>query len=180
MKNMKNNFLKRAVYLMMGVLIIGLSAFAAMSSWKVKEGYEVKFAGGKIEGKFEELKADIVFDKAHPEEAKISATINVNSLSTGFFLKNSHAKEALDADKYPTITFVATSVTKSAGGYQAAGKLTMKGVTKPVTIHFTFTEQGSGGIFKGNFKVVPKEFNITKNGSPDELTIDLSVPVTKS
>jgi len=173
--------MKKIIYLLLGAIIISLSAFALAANWKVSgDQYEVKFSGGRIEGTFKSLKADIQFDKAHPEQAKISATVDANSVSTGFFLKNSHTKDAIDADKYPTITFVSTSVTKNGNAYQAAGKLTLKGVTKPVTIHFTFEDKGNGGVFKGDFKVIPKEFNITKNGSPDELTISLTVPVAKS
>jgi polyisoprenoid-binding protein YceI len=172
--------MKKNIYPMLMAFIICFSAFIALSNWKVKEPYEVNFSGGKIHGKFESLKADIQFDKAHPEEAKISASIDVSSIATGFFIKNSHAKDALDAEKYPIITFSSTSVSKSGNAYEANGKLTMKGVTKPITIHFTFDDKGNEGIFKGGFKVVPKNFNITHDGTPDELTISLTVPVAKS
>lgn len=173
--------MKKIIYPLLMLLIVSISAFAlALTNYKVKTPYEVKFSGGRISGVFEDLKANIQFDKENPEQSKISATINVESIATGFFIKNNHAKDALDADNHPTITFVSTAVSKSGNAYQAAGKLTMKGVTKPVTIHFTFDDKGNEGVFKGNFKVVPKDFSITRNGSPDELTIDLTVPVTKA
>ena len=171
--------MKKIIYPALIALVVGFSAFIAAASWKVKEPYEVKFSGGKIHGEFKGLKSDILFDKAHPEEAKISASIDVATAGTGFFLKNSHVKDALDADKYPKITFVSTAVSKSGEAFDAKGKLTMKGVTRPVTIHFTFDDQGNGGIFKGSFKVIPKDFSITHDGTPDELTISLSVPVAK-
>jgi polyisoprenoid-binding protein YceI len=181
MKYLKRNSVKKFGYLLMGVIIVGLSAFAvALANWKVKGEYEVKFENGSMHGTFKGLKADIQFDKAHPEEAKISATIDATSLATGFFIKTSHAKDAIDAEKYPTISFISSSVSKSGSAYQAMGKLTLKGVTKPVTIHFTFDDKGNEGVFKGDFKIVPKDFTITKNGAPDELTIHLNVPVSKS
>jgi polyisoprenoid-binding protein YceI len=171
--------MKKYLWILLGVIILGFSAFA-ISGWKVKSsGYSVKFAGGKIKGEFKGLKANISFDPAHPQQAKIWASINANSISTGFFIKNSHAKSALDAEKYPTISFRSTTVNKSGNGYQAAGKLTLKGISKPVTIHFTFNGKGRDGVFKGSFKIAPKEFNITRNGTPDVLTIYLNVPVTK-
>ena len=172
--------MKKYLWLLLGVVVLGLSAFA-IARWEVKSnGYTVKFAGGKIKGEFKGLKADISFDPAHPGQAKILASINANSISTGFFIKNSHAKSALDAEKHPTISFASTTVSKSGNSYRAAGKLTLKGITKPVTIHFTFDGKGGEGVFKGSFKIAPKEFNITRNGTPDELTIYLNVPVTKS
>lgn len=167
------------MYIVPAALVISLSAFIAITNWKVKEPYEVKFSGGKIHGEFKGLKANIQFDKARPEASRISASIDANTVATGFFLKNSHAKDALDAEKYPVISFHSTTVSKNASGYKAAGNLTLKGVTRPVTIYFTFEDRGQSGIFRGSFKFAPKSFGITHDGTPDELTILLTVPVTQ-
>ena len=174
--------MKKIMYPVIALLIISTSAFALLlGNWKVKSGESiVKFSGGKIHGAFEGLKADINFDKAHPEQAKISASIEVENIATGFFLKNSHAKDALGAEKYPTIRFVSSSVKKAGNGYEAEGNLTMKSVTKPVTIRFTFDDKGNEGVFKGGFKVNPKEYGIDRSGTPDQVNIELVVPVSKS
>jgi len=173
--------MKKIIYTAITAAIISLSAFTFLSDWKVKPSEAVvEFKGGNISGAFKELKADISFDKEHPEQAKMTASITVESIATGFFLKNSHAKDALDADKYPTIKFVSSAVSKAANGYVAKGILTMKGVTKPISINFTFDDKGSQGVFKGSFKFAPKEYGITRNGTPEEMMINLSVPVTKA
>lgn len=163
------------------LLLICTTAFILFTTnWKVKaDEATVKFTGGKISGTFSGLKANISFDKEHPESGKISASIEVPSIATGFFLKNNHAKDALDADKYPAIRFTSTAVGKAGGDYAAKGELTMKGVTKPVTIHFTFDEKGDSGVFRGEFKVIPKEFGIDRSGTPKEVIVNLVVPVTK-
>ena len=109
------------------ILLIGLQSFVVFNAWKVKTGEaSVKFSSGKINGSFKGLKADINFDKAHPEQAKITATIESGSIATGFFLKNSHAKDALGTDKFPLIKFVSTAVAKNGTGYTARGNLTLK------------------------------------------------------
>ncbi len=161
---------------------MGLFAFTmAVPNWKVKEDEcVVEFTGGRISGTFKALKADIVFDKDHLDLAKIMASIEVPSIATGFFLKNSHAKDALDADKYPDIKFTSVTVTKNGSAYIAKGNLNMKGVSKPVNINFTFEEKGNQGVFKGSFKVVPKDFGVTRSGTPDEVSINLVVPVVKA
>jgi len=169
--------MKKIIYPLLIGVITALSAFIAVTNWQVKEPYEVKFSGGRIHGEFKGLKARILFDKAHPETSKISASIEVSTIATGFFLKNTHVQNALDADKYPLIRFESTSVTKSGDAYNAEGKLTMKGVTKSIIIHFTFEDKGKSGVFNGGFKIIPKEFNITHSGTPAELTISLMVPV---
>ena len=169
--------MRKIIYLLLIIPAISLQAFVVLSNWKVKtEEASVKFTSGKINGSFKGLKADIVFDKEHPEQAKISASIETPTIATGFFLKNSHAKDALGTDKYPTIKFVSTSVAKNGNGYVAKGNLTMKGVTKPAIINFTFDEK----VFKGSMKVIPKEFGIDRSGTPPQVMVDLVVPVTKS
>ena len=177
----ESSSLKRVVCTVLVLLAIGLSAFAILSdTWKVDpDRYEVTFSGGKINGTFKGLKADIQFDKVHPEQSKISASIDAGSVSTGFFLKNSHAKDALGADLYPTISFTSTNVTMGASGYQALGKLTLKGVTKPATIYFTFDDKGNTGIFKGEFTINPADFKIDRKGTPAQVIIYLTVPVVK-
>lgn len=180
MRNKNQQFIKTLLFPLLCLIVIGFSAFNFFAGWKLKSGAEVRFQGGRISGNFETLKADIQFDKAHPEQAKISATVDANSLATGFFIKTSHAKDAIDADNHPNITFTATSVTKSGNGYQATGRLTLKGVSRTETIHFTFDDKGNEGVFKGGFKIIPKEYNITRSGTPDELNIYLTVPVSKS
>ncbi|SFT02020.1 YceI family protein [Mucilaginibacter polytrichastri] len=173
--------MKKIIYPALVAVVISLSAFAYfVSDWKVKGDASVKFTSSRINGSFEGLKADIQFDKNQPEQGKISATIDASSIGTGFFLKTSHAKDALGTDKYPTIKFVSTSVAKDGSGYVAKGNLTMKGATRPASIHFTFDEKGNEGTFKGEFKVVPKDYGIDRNGTPDLVTISLVVPVAKS
>src|SRR5580692_7220871 len=120
--------MKKIMYLMTVVAAVGLFAFTLLAAgWKVNTGAEVKFRSEKIDGSFSGLKASIVFDEQHPEAAKISASIDATSVATGFFLKNSHAKDALGIDNYPTIKFESTSVSKNGNGYVAKGNLTMKG-----------------------------------------------------
>ncbi|RKR83525.1 polyisoprenoid-binding protein YceI [Mucilaginibacter gracilis] len=173
---MKKNIHQSIVLLFIGLFVLVLAG----STWKVKgDEAVVEFTGGKISGSFKGLKADIVFDKEHPEQAKISASIEVPTIATGFFLKNSHAKDALGADEHPQIKFSSTSVSKAGDAYLAKGNLTMKGATKPVTIRFTFDDKGNQGVFKGSFKVIPKEFGVDRAGTPDEVTVNLTVPVTK-
>ena len=174
--------MKKKVYPAIASAIISLSAFVLiMSSWKVKSDESViEFRGGNIHGFFKGLKADIVFDRENPEAAKMSASIDATSLATGFFIKTMHAKDALGVDEHPVIKFVSTSVSKTSDGYLAKGDLTLKSVTKPVSIHFTFDEKGNQGVFKGTLKMIPKDFGIDRYGTPKEVVVNLTVPVTKT
>ena len=173
--------MKNKSFVAIAATVISVTAFAfVISTWKVKGDESViEFTGGNIHGTFKGLKADIVFDKENPEAAKISASIETPTLATGFFIKTMHAKDALGADDHPIIKFVSTSVSKNGEGFLAKGELTLKGVTKPAVIHFTFEEKGNQAVFKGTLKMIPKEFGIDRYGTPAEVIVNLKVPVTK-
>jgi len=173
--------MKKLIYPATTMAITGLLAFTfAAINWKVdSDKAEVKFTSDKFGGSFSGLKASISFDAAHPEEAKFSASIDANSIATGFFLKNMHAKDALGVDDHPIIKFESTTVSKSGSGYVAKGDLTLKGVARPMSVYFTFTGEGGQGVFKGNMTVRPKDFGIDHNGTPEKVMVSLVVPVTK-
>jgi polyisoprenoid-binding protein YceI len=105
----------------------------------------------------------------------------VASINTGNGLQNKHAKsdEWFDAAKYPTIHFVSTKVAKTGAGYQVTGNLQIHGVTKPVTIPFTFKRTGAGATFAGTFTVNRSDYGIGKPGGevPEPVKLDISVPV---
>jgi polyisoprenoid-binding protein YceI len=174
--------MKRLIYPALVVMAISLSAytFINFTNWKIKDdAYSVQFEGKKVHGIFKGLKADIQFDPANPGAAKISATVDATTVSTGFGMKNKHARseEALNTDKYPVISFVSDKVSKTDNSYVAEGKLTLKGITKDVSLPFTFEGSGTTGLFKGSFTIKSKDYNLTKGGVPDDVTIELSVPV---
>ena len=165
-------------------IVLLASAFTVADSvnWKVKEdAYALTFKGGKIDGSIKGLKASILFDEANPEKSKISTTLDVNTVNTGNGMMNKHAQSesALDVKNFPTISFESTSVSGKNGSYTAVGKLTMKGVTKEVSLPFTYENKGATALFKGKFSIAPKEYNITRTGTPDVLEIEITVPVTK-
>jgi len=167
-----------------------LPAFTAITvmSWKVRSDYSVKTTIGSFKG----LKANIQFDEEHPERSTIKAFIDAASVNTGNGMMDEHAREktALYTDLYRVISFVSTSVkrTGKTGQYEATGNLTIKGVTRQIKIPFVFDSKKDHNdlfpftpklTFRGSFGIVPKDYNITRPGTPEWLTVDLEIPVTK-
>jgi polyisoprenoid-binding protein YceI len=175
----------KSIKLALGALtVLVASAFTAIQStnWKLNENtYSVTFKGKKVDGVIKGLKTNIEFDEAKPENSKITASLDVNTINTGNGMKNKHAKseDALDAKQFPTINFESVSVSGKSGVYTAIGKLTIKGVTKEISLPFTFENKGAESEFKGKFTIIPKDYNITKGGTPETLEIEITTPVTK-
>jgi polyisoprenoid-binding protein YceI len=93
-----------------------------------------------VRGMFQKPSGTVVLDEATPVNSKVDATIDVKSITTGVEERDTHLKspDFFDAATYPAITFVSTSVTRSSDtAYSVTGNLTMRGVTKPVTLAVT-------------------------------------------
>ena len=124
-------------------------------SYKLDEGYKISFTNPDVSGTFDQLSApSIVFDEAKLSSSKLILKLEVSSINTGNGLMNKHAKGAdwFNAEKYPSIEFTSSKIEKTNEGYKATGKLQMHGISKEVSIPFTFTEKGSKGTFIAKFR----------------------------
>jgi polyisoprenoid-binding protein YceI len=174
--------MKRFIYPVAAVAVIVFSAFTVRYSqdWKISDNYSIKFDGGDPSGSFGGLKGAINFDPADLNGSKLNVSVDVASINTGNGMKNTHAKSPkwFDAEKFPTISFVSTAITKTVAGYNAAGTLTMHGVQKQIDIPFTFTNN----TFAGTIQVSRLDYNINTeepNHGSSTFKVDITVPVTK-
>ncbi|XXY46073.1 YceI family protein [Sorangium sp. So ce269] len=89
-----------------------------------------------VRGEFERVAGEVTYDPRRPEASKISATIDVASIHTREEKRDEHLRSAdfFDAGTYPTITFVATSVRRRGEGLDIVGDLTIRGVSREVTL----------------------------------------------
>ena len=93
----------------------------------------------------------LTLDKANLSASKVSITLSIANLTTGIPALNEHlAKpEFFDAAKFPTATFVSTGVKPDgATGADITGNLTIKGITKPVTLDAEFYGAGANPMNK--------------------------------
>ncbi|WP_394991770.1 YceI family protein [Emticicia sp.] len=83
----------------------------------------------------------------------VNFSADIDSISTGQEQRDGHLKsgEFFDAENFPKLSFVSTSMKKKEGdSYTLEGNLTIKGVTKPVSLNVEFG--GIMGDFYGNTK----------------------------
>ena len=96
----------------------------------------------KVRGSFNEFEGDGYFDAENPGSSKLQLTIKAASIDTRNADRDGHLRsnDFFDMDTYPEITFVSTDVEKADDDtYRVTGDLTIKGVTKPVTVDFEYT-----------------------------------------
>lgn len=136
--------------------------------------------------RFDKTEGTVVLDK-EAKEAKVDVTIDMTSISTGFDLFNDHiqGEDFLDTAKYPTATFKSTKVVFDGDKPTSIeGDLTIKGVTKPVTLTVTSFFNGPHPMLKkdaiganATAVISRTEFNAGKYapGVSDEVTLDIAL-----
>jgi polyisoprenoid-binding protein YceI len=95
----------------------------------------------KVRGSFNEFDGTGTFDAANPAAAHLQLTIKAASIDTRNADRDAHLRsnDFFDMETYPAITFVSTHVEQTGDEYQVTGDLTIKGVTKSVTVDFEYT-----------------------------------------
>ncbi|MDR4318214.1 YceI family protein [Niallia circulans] len=149
-----------------------------MAKWTVDQshssvGFEVKhMMVSKVKGQFDSYTADVeAADLADLTTASIAFKFDVASINTHSEDRDNHLKSAdfFDTEKYPTIDFKSTSITKDGDDYKVTGDLTIKGVTKPVTFDVEYGGKGTNpwGVevygFEGEAKINREDFGLTWN-----------------
>lgn len=89
--------------------------------------------------RFDTTRGSVVFDAA-AKTGSVDITIDAKSVNTGYATFNEHiqGEDFLDTAKFPTATFKSTKVIfKGDKPVKVEGNLTLKGVTKPVTLTVT-------------------------------------------
>jgi polyisoprenoid-binding protein YceI len=136
--------------------------------------------------KFDKTSGKVVMD-FQAKTGSVDVTIDATSVNTGFPLFNEHlqGEDYFDTAKYPTITFKSSDMTfKGNKPVSLSGDLTVKGVTRPVTLEVTHFKCMPHPMLKapacgGNAttQVKRSDFNMGK-GAPfvsDEVTLTLAI-----
>ncbi len=128
-------------------------AMAQTSTWKTDPAHsEVDFsikhmALSNVHGRFGTVDATLTWDDADPAKSTVNATIDVTGVDTGVPNRDTDLKSArfFDVANHPKATFTSTSVEKSGSGYKVNGNLTIKGVSKPVTLEVDAPDRSGEG-----------------------------------
>lgn len=135
-------------------------------------GFKVKHLMiSKVSGSFNVINATLHNNGNDFNDSKISFEASVNSINTGNEQRDGHLKtgDFFNAEAHPAITFEGHKYNQSNG--QLEGTLTIKGVSKPVTLTAEFNGLGTDpwGNEKAGFSVSGKinrnDFDLTYNSA---------------
>jgi len=132
-------------------------------------------SGAALEGRFSQFSADVELDPLHPQSSKIKVAIDLASVDAGGADANNLLKgqDFFDVARFPSATFVATSVQATGpGAYQASGPFTIKGRTAQLVIGFVARSDNTGVWFEGSAPISRLAFKIGEGQWSDVSTLD--------
>lgn len=126
-------------------------------------------------GLFGETSGSLTLDPAKPNAAQVTIEIPLTGLTVSSvgFGKHLRTADLFDAEKFPTAKFVSTSVKASGDKAVITGDLTVKGVTKPVTLDARFYGAGANPMSKAQ----TVGFTATAKIKRSDFNLGLAVPV---
>ena len=142
--------------------------------------FATKYDGEVFTGKFGGFDTRLSFDPAQLDAAKLEVTIQLVGTSTGNADRDStlSGSDFFDVAKFAQARYVADRF-RSLGGdqYAADGTLTLRGVSKPVTLTFTWTP-GSPATLSGKATVKRLDFGVGGGDWADTGTIPDEVAIS--
>ena len=154
---------------------------AAAGTWKFSNGtvaFSIRNAGINVKGSFGKLTALVLFNPDDPANAKIEASVPVQSIETGINLRNKHLKkpEYFDAARFPEMSLRLIRLEKDGTQWKGNFDLTIKGIRKNLTLPVTFSSDGNSARISSTFTINRLDFNVGE--SSWTLSDDVSVQLT--
>ena len=150
----------------------------------------------KVRGAFNEFEGTATLDGANPANSTAKVTIKATSIDTRNEQRDEHLRsnDFFAMDEFPEITFVSTGVSVDGETYELTGDLTVKGVTKSVTIPFEYEGSAKDPFgndrvgFSGSLVINRKDFGVSFNAPletggllvSDKITLEFDISAIKN
>src|SRR5262249_27233201 len=112
-------------------------------------GFSVRHFFSHVPGRFNDFAGSVTFDDKDASKSSVDVTIKTASIYPNNDRRDNHLRsnDFFAADSFPEITFKSTKVTAAGENkYKVDGNLTIRGITKPVTLDATFLGAGNVGM----------------------------------
>ena len=136
-------------------------------------GFSVRHLGlAKVRGRFGSFRGDVVVAE-DPTRSSVQVGVDVTSIDTNDAKRDEHlrANDFFDASSFPEMTFSSTSVSGAGSDWQVTGDLTIRGVTRSVTLDTTFEGTatdpwgGTRAAFTATGELDREDFGMTWNAA---------------
>lgn len=123
---------------------------SASSIWNIDASHtHIEFAVkhlmiSTVKGRFADVEGHLVIVDGNPSASSVSAVIKADTIDTRTGQRDEHLRSAdfLDVANFPEITFTSTRIEGDSAEFKITGDLTIRGVTKSITLDATNEGQG--------------------------------------
>ncbi len=167
--------------------LIVLSSFClnAQESTEVKTetsvNFKIKNFGVNVDGHFETISISALFN-SEKELTDISATVEVNSITTGMESRDKHIlkEDFFDVKKHKNIVLKTISIKKeSLESYLVTANLTIKNISKIITIPLQVKKTEEAYLITSHFEINRKDFNVGGSSLVLGKTVKINVKHTQ-
>ena len=124
----------------------------------------------KVRGRFTDVSGSVTISD-DPNASAVEVTLDAGSLTTGNADRDGHLRSAdfFDVESHPQITFKSTNVAWKGSEGSVTGDLTVRGVTKPITLDVelggvvTDPWGGNRAVFSARGEVNREDWGLTWN-----------------
>ncbi|HEV2779217.1 MAG TPA: YceI family protein [Actinophytocola sp.] len=132
----------------------------------------------KVRGRFETVEGHI-HTAENPLDSTVEVSVDLNSVNTNNETRDNHLRSAdfFEVEKYPRMTFRSTGIRPDGDAFVLDGELTIKDVTRPVSLNFELSGFGKdpwGGTRLGleaKGEINRKDFNVNFEGVQDGIAV---------
>lgn len=125
-----------AIALALATPVVAAPAKYALDAQGSTVSFETDFGPDRITGRMPVTRADLTLDFDKVANSDVAVTLDVSNAQASFpfAAQAMRGPKVLDARSYPEITFASTSVRKAGDGATVEGNVTIRGVTRPMTL----------------------------------------------
>lgn len=139
--------------------------------------FEVKNLSIKtVEGSFKGMHGTVDFNPNDLENSHFHVCVDASTINTGNKRRDNHLREEdfFYVEEYSELCFESENIDATKNGYEVQGKLTMRNVTRIITIPFSYQNK----TLTGNFTVKRKDYNVGNNFNNFTISNEVTVSVT--
>ena len=173
------------------LIFIGIFIVFVEVSGQTKKTFEstrisfvIKNAGLNVNGSIGGLEGTMTIDSTSQLISKIEGTLDANTILTGINLRDNHLKKKdyFNVKDFPRIIMTSTEIKKiGRRKYTGVFDLTVKDITKKVTVPFSLSETGNIYKLNGEFSINRLDYGLGESSIvlSDNVTITLEVSAVK-
>lgn len=147
--------------------------------------FKIKHVGvAYSHGRFNDFAGSFKLDSANPSGSSLMVTVKAASIDTANEKRDQHLRspDFFNTAQFPEITFKGTQFAAMEGGFKVTGDMTMKGVTKSITVDLKHigtadTKFGPRSGYETTFTIKRADYGINymPEGLGDEVTLTISL-----